>query len=127
MKTLKKLALMIGVIVCAVGFISCEDNTTEDVYTIKVGEMSDAYSKNIILQTCVTASLTEYIATSGQVTRTEKDANIWLDGACAKGKDSWTLVNTLVTVKPDTWVMLDLVNSKNKIIKSKKVKFEEMN
>lgn len=127
MKILKQLALVLCAIAFVVGFISCEDNTTEDVYTIKVGEMSDAYSNNIILQTCVTASLTEYITTSGQVTRTEKDAKIWLDGACAKVQDSWTLVNTLVTVKPDTWVMLDLVNSKNKIVKSKKVKFEEMN
>ena len=127
MKALKQFTLMICAIVCAMGFVSCEDNTTEDIYTIKVGEMSEAYSENLILQTCVTASLAEYIATSEQVTRTEKEAKIWLDGACEQVKDSWTIVNTLVTIKPDTWVMLDLVNSKNKIVKSQKVKFEEMN
>ena len=127
MKALKQFTLMICAIVCAMGFTSCEDNTTTDMYTIKVGEMSDAYSKNIILQTCVTASLAEYIATSEQVTCTEKEAKIWLDGACNQVEESWTLVNTLITVNPDTWVMLDLVNSKNKIVKSQKVKFEEMN
>ena len=127
MKALKQFTLMICAIVCAMGFVSCEDNTTEDVYTIKVGEMSEAYSENLILQTCVTASLTQYIATSEVTTRTEKEAKTWLDGACEQVKDSWTIVNTLVTIKPDTWVMLDLVNSKNKIVKSQKVKFEEMN
>ena len=127
MKTLKQFALMLCAIVCALGFTSCEDNTTEDIYTIKVGEMSEAYSQNLILQTCVTASLTQYIATSEVTTRTEKEAKTWLDGACEQVKDSWTIVNTLVTIKPNTWVMLDLVNSKNKIVKSQKVKFEEMN
>ena len=127
MKTLKQFALMLCAIVCALGFTSCEDNTTEDTYTIKVGEMSEAYSQNLILQTCVTASLTQYIATSEVTTRTEKEAKTWLDGACEQVKDSWTIVNTLVTIKPNTWVMLDLVNSKNKIVKSQKVKFEEMN
>lgn len=127
MKTLKKFALMICAIVCALGFTSCEDNTTEDIYTIKVGEMSEAYSENAILQTCVGISLAEYIATSEPIARTQKDAKIWLDGACEQVKESYTIVNTLVTIKPDTWVMLDLVNSKNKIVKSKKVKFEEQN
>ena len=127
MKTLKTFALMLCAIVCAIGFTSCEDDTTEDVYTIKVGEMSEAYSENAVLQTCVGISLAEYIATSEPIARTEKDAKIWLDGACEQVKDSWTLVNTLVTIKPDTWVMLDLVNSKNAVVKSKKVKFEEVN
>lgn len=127
MKTLKKFALMICAIVCALGFTSCEDNTTEDIYTIKVGEMSEAYSENAILQTCVGISLAEYIATSEPIARTQKDAKIWLDGACEQVKEAYTIVNTLVTIKPDTWVMLDLVNSKNKIVKSKKVKFEEQN
>lgn len=126
MKTLKTFALMLCAIVCAIGFTSCED-TTEDVYTIKVGEMSEAYSENAVLQTCVGISLAEYIATSEPIARTEKDAKIWLDGACEQVKDSWTIVNTVVTIKPDTWVMLDLVNSKNKVVKSKKVKFEEQN
>lgn len=127
MKALKQFTLMICAIVCAMGFVSCEDNTTTDMYTIKVGEMSEAYSENVILQTCVGISLAEYIATSEPIARTEKDAKIWLDGACEQVKDSWTIVNTLVTIKPNTWVMLDLVNSKNKIVKSQKVKFEEMN
>ena len=118
---------MICAIVCALGFTSCEDNTTEDIYSIKVGEMSEAYSEDVILQTCVGISLAEYIATSEPIARTEKDAKIWLDGACEQVKESYTIVNELVTIKPDTWVMLDLVNSKNKIVKSKKVKFEEQN
>ena len=127
MKALKQFALMICAIVCAMGFSSCENNTTEDFYTIQVGEMSEAYSDNVLLQTTVTVSLAEYIATSEQIARTEKDAKIWLDGACEQVKESYTIVNTLVTIKPNTWVMLDLVNSKNKIVKSKKVKFEEQN
>lgn len=127
MKILKQFTLMLCAIFCAIGFTSCEDNTTEDMYTIKVGEMSEAYSENLLLQTCVTASLAEYIATSEITTRTEKEAKTWLDGACEQVHESWTIVNTLVTVKPNTWLMLDLVNSKNKIVKSKKVKFEEMN
>ena len=127
MKTLKSFALMLCFIVCATGFTSCEDDTTEDVYTIKVGEMSEAYSENVILQTCVGITLADYIASSEPVARTEKDAKIWLDGACLKVKDAWTIVNTVVTIKPDTWVMLDLVNSKNAVVKSKKVKFEEAN
>ena len=127
MKTLKQFALMICAIVCAVGFTSCEDNTTQDFYTIEVGEMSEAYSQNIILQTCVGVSLTEYIATSEHVARTEKEAKTWLDGACLQAQESLTVVNTVINIKPDTWVMFDLVNSKNKIVKSKKVKFEEKN
>ena len=125
MKTLKQFALMICAIVCAMGFSSCEDNTTEDFYTIQVGEMSEAYSDNVLLQTTVTVSLAEYIATSEQITRTERDAKTWLDGACKQIVNSWSKVSSVVTIKDNTWVMIDLVNSKNKVVKSNKVKFED--
>ena len=126
MKTLKQFALMICAIVCAMGFSSCEDNTTEDFYTIQVVEMSEAYSDNVLLQTTVIVSLADYVG-SEQMTRTERDAKIWLDRACEQIVNSWSKVSSVVTVKDNTWVMIDLVNSKNKVVKSKKVKFEEMN
>ncbi len=116
---------MLCAVLCVTGMVACEDDTTEDIYTIKVGEMSDAYSENTILKTTVGVSLAEYLTTSEQTTRTEKEAKEWFEGACEQVKDSWKLVNTFVTIEPDTWVVLDLVNSKNAIVKSKKVKFEE--
>ena len=125
MNHLKKFALMMCAILCMAGVCSCEEDTTEDVYTIQIGEMSDSYTDNLLLQSCVTVSLANYMAQSEQVLRTEKAAKEWFDGACLQVKDSWKMVNTIVSIQPDTWVELKLVNSNNAVVKAKKVKFEE--
>ena len=71
MKNLKKFAFLFFAICGLISFVACEENNVEDVYTIQVGEMSDAYSDNIILQAKVAVELAPYIADT-QV-RTGKD------------------------------------------------------
>lgn len=106
-------------------FVACEDDTTEDVYTIKIGEMSDAYAANITLQTCVGVTLADcMIDVAGGIKRTEKNAKEWFDATCNSVKNSGSKINMLVTIEPDTWVELQLLNSNNAVVKAKKVKFE---
>lgn len=128
MKNLKKFVWLFCAILGMTTFVACEEDMTEDYYTIEIGEMSDAYKDNYLLQTCVNLVITEYsVNTSGAVMRTEKNAKEWFDAACNNIQNSWTLINTVITIEPDTWVELQLVNSNNKEIKTKKVKFPELN
>lgn len=128
MKDFKRVVWLLCAMFCLMTFVACEEDKTEDFYTIRMGEVSDAYKGNYLLQVCVNGTLSGFsLDTPGPVLRTEKEAKEWFDGACNSVKNSWTLMNSLITIEPDTWVELQLLNSNNAIVKSKKVKFEEKN
>ncbi|MBQ2980131.1 MAG: hypothetical protein IJE18_08505 [Bacteroidaceae bacterium] len=119
MNNLKKFAFLFFAICGLISFVACEENNVEDVYTIQVGEMSDAYSDNIILQAKVAVELAPYIADT-QV-RTGKDAKAWFDAACDDVKKS--VDESSIVIAEDTWVNFKLVDSKNAVIKTRKLKF----
>ncbi|MBR6757363.1 MAG: hypothetical protein IKM35_02650 [Bacteroidaceae bacterium] len=126
MKNIKNFAWMLCALLCMTAFTACEDDT-EDFYGISVGEMSDAFKENYLLQTCVGVALTDPMiegVDGSEKLRTEKEAKQWFDSVCDKVKNSWTIVNTFVAIEPDTWLELQLVNSNNAVVKTKKVKFE---
>ncbi len=124
MKNIQRFAWMLCALLCITAFTACEDDT-EDFYGVSVGEMSDAFKENYLLQTCVAVALSDpMIEDATEKLRTEKEAKEWFDSVCDKVKNSWTMVNMFVAIEPDTWLELELVNSNNAVVKAKKVKFE---
>lgn len=126
MKNLKKFALALCAVLSLTAFVSCDDEKTEDYYSIRLGEESEAYSNNLLLQICVTTDLLSFTATSedNHTLRSEKEAKAWFDEACESVKESYQGGGDLIVIAEDTWVFLELVNSKNAIVKSKKVTFD---
>lgn len=124
MKGLKRFALLMCAVLSVACFTACDDDTQEDMYTIQVGEMSEAYTQNTTLNVAVGVVLAGYLTETGSELRTEKEAKRWFEGACEKVEDADMYVNTIVVIKPNTWVELKLVNSRNAVVKKEKVDFD---